>query len=189
MSNLLRNAVIVVGLVGLSPPAWGDEKAQTPPAGETADRLNRIERRLDDLESQVKNQMNDLQALKGLSGQVNALNLRLDTLEKTLTDQLALIRQELQGLKESQRRAYDLPDTPPQRLAQLQLVNTWDAPVVIAVDGQEYLLQPNQTRTITRRPGWFSYEVRHVDGRVIQGRRDSELRIGYRPHMIEVFPR
>ncbi|MCS6977999.1 MAG: hypothetical protein NZM31_13460 [Gemmatales bacterium] len=191
MSLSLRIALLLAGLLWINPAVWADEKTQTPapPSGETADRLNRIERRLDDLEAQIKEQTKELQALKGLGGQVDAFRLRLDTLEKTLSDRLESIQRDLQALRVTQRPAYDLPDTSTQRLAQLQLVNTWDAPVLIVVDGTEYLLQPNQTRTISRRPGRFSYEVRQVDGRIIQPLRDSELRVGYRPHMIEVFPR
>jgi hypothetical protein len=83
----------------------------------------------------------------------------------------------------------DLPDSALPGNGQLALVNTWDSPVLIVVDGTDYLLRPNQTRTITKRPGRFNYEVRRVDGRVIQAARDSELRTGGSPHMIEIYPR
>lgn len=184
MSSFLGSAVLLTGLVLAAPQGSADDKTQPPSTtgGETADRLNRIERRLDDVEGQLKE-------LKGLAGQVDAFRLRLDTLEKTLMDRLDRIQSDLRALSVTPRVARDLPDTAAPTTAQLQLVNTWDAPVLIVVDGTDYLLLPNQTRTISRRPGRFSYEVRHVDGRVIQPWRESELRAGVRPHMIEVFPR
>jgi len=162
-----------------SPVLLADEKTgTTPPVGETADRLNKLERRVADLETQVK----ELLELKRLPA-------RLDQMDRSLTESFARVQDELKALRVPQRIARDIPDATLSSNSQLQLVNTWDSPVLVVVDGTDYLLQPNQTRTITRRPGRFNYEVRHVDGRIIQALKTSELRSGDRPHMIEVFPR
>jgi small-conductance mechanosensitive channel len=178
MYRLALQACLVAGWLAAAP--LGAQNPAPPAGAETADRLNRLETRLDALEAEVRL----LRELKTLPGTVDALRLRVDGLERSLLDRLERIQSELSRLNEQPRVARALPET-----AQLQLVNTYDAPVLIVVDGQDYLLPPYQTRTLTRRPGRFSYEVRHVDGRIIQPLKESELRSGIRPHQIEVFGR
>lgn len=148
-----------------------------PPAGEAADRLNKLERRVADLEEQMKG----LTELKKLPG-------RLDEMDKGLMESFTRIRDEIKALGGNPPRvSRDLPDTATGN-GQIQLVNSWDSPVLVVLDGTDYLLQPGKSRTITRRPGRFSYEVRRTDGRIIQAMKDSDCRAGGRPHMIEIYP-
>jgi hypothetical protein len=156
-----------------TPAVPADDKTGAPPAGETADRLNKLERKVADLEK-------DMLDLKKLP-------TRLEDMDKNIRESFGKIQEDIKGLSKpvQERVAKDLPDTLAN--GQIQLLNSWASPVLVVLDGTDYLLRPNQTRTITKRPGRFTYEVRYVDGRLIQGRKDSELRAAGRPHMIEIY--
>jgi hypothetical protein len=162
-----------------SPALLADDKTgAAPPAGETADRLIKLERMVADLQTEMK-----------LLLELKRLPDRLDQMDRSLSESLARVQEELKALRVPQRIAKDVPDATLSGNAQLQLVNTWDSPVLVVIDGTDYLLQPNKTKTITRRPGRFNYEVRRVDGSLIQAPKTSDLRSGDTPHMIEVFSR
>ena len=116
-------------------------QADPPAAGETADRLNKLERKVADLEVQMK----DLLELKKLPA-------RLDDMDRNLSESFKRIGDEIKSLANPPRISKDLPDTATGN-TQIQLVNSWDSPVLVVLDGTDYLLQPGRTRTITRRPG------------------------------------
>jgi hypothetical protein len=160
---------IILSFWLMGAPAFAQDKAaDAPPPGETADRLNKIERRLTDLETQIGK-------LKGADG----LAEKLDALQTTV----ARIRDDIDKM-----RLYQPPVGPSTAkkpaMGQIQIINSWHRPVWVTLEGTDYLLRPNQTRTITRAPGPFTYEIHEV-----QAPKTSQLAADGRPHVIEVHPR
>lgn len=168
-------ACILVSPTGLQ----ADDKTQdktNPPAnnspGEPADQLAKLLRalqdfkldtnkRLDAIEAQIRSVPAMAQDIPLMAKELDTLKRRLDALNTemealrntTRTNSNYAPRDNAGGPRESTSGRQDLS------MNRIQLVNSWNRVVVVTLDNQEYVLHPGQTKTISRTPGTFTYQV------------------------------
>lgn len=134
---------------------------------ETADRLQKIERDIGELKTQLKDL--DLKTrLEGIDKYLEQLSkdmpLHITQIQKNTSDINAL-KEEVSKLqkavaelqKNPPRVSLSPPETP--QTGSIQLLNAWMTPMSVVVDGVSYQLQPGESRMIPRAAGNFSYEV------------------------------
>jgi len=55
---------------------------------------------------------------------------------------------------------------PAEKMGWVRLLNTWQQPVTVDLDGASYILAPGQEKKLRRAPGPFTYTVRGVASKV-----------------------
>jgi hypothetical protein len=156
-------------------------------AGEAADRLQKIERALEDLKTQTAGlkdvNLKDLKdkvdtiskAMEGLDKlplqvQTNKRDIEKNTRDiKDVAEAVALLTEAVtklqEELKSESRKAFspavprDPPAIPSASTSTLRLVNAWSTPMTVIVDDMSYRLQPGEVRNLPKRAGNVTYEV------------------------------
>jgi len=156
-------------------------------AGEAADRLQKIERALEDLKTQTAG-LKDVN-LKDLKDKVDTISKALEGLDKlplqvqankrdlekntrdikdvaeavaALTEAVTKLQEEL---KSESRKAFspavprDPPAIPSTGASTLRLVNAWSTPMTVIVDDMSYRLQPGEVRNLPKKAGNVTFEV------------------------------
>jgi Skp family chaperone for outer membrane proteins len=195
MTRSTSNFALQLFLLGwyLSSPTSAALAADTP-AGETADRLQKIERALEDLKTQTAG-LKDVN-LKDLKDKVDTINKTMEMLDKLplqvqankrdieknakdlrdVAEEVARLNEAVtrlqEELKSESRKAFspavprEAPAIPTQSMSTVRLVNAWSTPMTVLVDETSYRLQPGEVRPVTRKPGNMTYEVLGVQAAV-----------------------
>jgi len=135
-------------------------------------------KRAANLEAEAKKLASAAPTDKGPSPQLKDLAKQIEELRKKVNEAL----EQLPKSGERSRQANFGP-TQPDDGSRIELVNAWGSPVTVILDGTTYALRPGESRTVVKRAGPFTYEVRDIQTRVTREVKAAEtytIRIGPR---------
>jgi hypothetical protein len=186
-------SMVVAGALTAAPaPAQNSDTPKTTDTSALVKQLEELKKSLDglstkvtSLESRVDKDLKELQGKLPLTD-VNVAQAQKDVNE--LKTRLGQLERDLELLKNRPPSQVSAGYAPSGQMAaatgRVRLVNTFFQPVAVVVNGREFIVAPNETRTADSIPaGVFTYEVRGVQPQLSRSLAANET------FTISVYPR
>ncbi len=125
-------------------------------SNELLERFKNLEKRLEGIEKRFEGLDQAGLALQAHTRDINNLKTEVGRLQNDIV--------RLQDVQKTQERIAKAPPA----TGRVHLINAWNTPQTVIIDGQSYRLAPGQVMTLTKPVGPFSYEVLGVQAPVVR---------------------